>query len=721
MYNQAKYDNDKVTLGQLKESISEIEEAIPDSSEYSKNFGLTPKPPYSVGDTWTDDGRVYKCVKERLYGAFSISDWQLVATDDSNFNQFVENVYTAYELSIPNQSDGKIESFYQDEDPSTEWDTDILKEIHNGDLWYSNSSGVQRRYTKKNTNPVSYSWNIVSVPMALFNLVDGHKNIFIVKPSEYSKDDYWVIDTEEDIPTNCQIGEIVIAINNSAVYNKEDFIKKDLKTIKVNAIEDEYYNKKEINVKNSELEKYTETKIQQAKDEISLEVLSTIKPEIITVEQIGEVLKLENTPNSKGAIKKLSIKGIPIIPLYPGMAYPTPYTYPGAYNHYNLIFSNDESFNSYEELDIESPIILRAITIDDVVISDELLIYENYVSIVQNVGYDNYGNCVSLDDPIIHELKDILVPTYYGGTYIKLKHINVNVEFNCEYIKKNELSDIFTTEIETRAAINISDQNIKSKVSRGNIISEINQSPELIKILADRIMLEGIVTANNNFKILLDGSIEAKNGRFFGNVYLPSGGQVIGGDGLLSNFQYETSHDFERLGFNYYYTLDKYIADTLPLSVYIPNNFKIKEAKVTLFHMPQRMNMNTDSGVLTEWCYSRNIKLYKVDLTNILWDGWIDSEFYMDESSKMAEITEAFGSTGYTPPIPSDSDYSTKTIISGDIKNHLKSGMNNLVLKCDYEINDSSTDVLESFIAYKYSGRVLAFLDIVGYMSTEEE
>ena len=111
MYNQAKNDNESVTLGQLKN----VEEKIPDSTKYSKNFGVTPSPPYSVGDTWASDGKIYKCIKERLYGSFSMSDWELVATDDSNFNEFVENVYTAYELSIPNQSDGKIESFVQDE------------------------------------------------------------------------------------------------------------------------------------------------------------------------------------------------------------------------------------------------------------------------------------------------------------------------------------------------------------------------------------------------------------------------------------------------------------------------------------------------------------------------------------------------------------------------------------------------------------------------------
>lgn len=48
-----------------------------------------------------------------------------------------------------------------------------------------------------------------------------------------------------------------------------------------------------------------------------------------------------------------------------------------------------------------------------------------------------------------------------------------------------------------------------------------------VKIKADHIQLEGIVTANENFKILEDGSIEAKNGKFTGEINATQG--TIGG------------------------------------------------------------------------------------------------------------------------------------------------------------------------------------------------
>ena len=67
-------------------------------------------------------------------------------------------------------------------------------------------------------------------------------------------------------------------------------------------------------------------------------------------------------------------------------------------------------------------------------------------------------------------------------------------------------------------------------VQKKKIISEINQSAEEISIKAEKISLEGLVTANENFKVLEDGSIEAKNGKFTGEIYATSGkfeGEIV--------------------------------------------------------------------------------------------------------------------------------------------------------------------------------------------------
>ena len=56
-----------------------------------------------------------------------------------------------------------------------------------------------------------------------------------------------------------------------------------------------------------------------------------------------------------------------------------------------------------------------------------------------------------------------------------------------------------------------------------------------IKLTADHIQLEGLVTANNNFKVLEDGSIEAANGKFKGKIEAISGKIGSGDNAFVIN------------------------------------------------------------------------------------------------------------------------------------------------------------------------------------------
>lgn len=61
----------------------------------------------------------------------------------------------------------------------------------------------------------------------------------------------------------------------------------------------------------------------------------------------------------------------------------------------------------------------------------------------------------------------------------------------------------------------------------GNLKSFVGAGQDGVKIKASNIQLEGLVTANENFKMLKDGSIEAKNGKFTGEIESYKG--TIGG------------------------------------------------------------------------------------------------------------------------------------------------------------------------------------------------
>lgn len=75
--------------------------------------------------------------------------------------------------------------------------------------------------------------------------------------------------------------------------------------------------------------------------------------------------------------------------------------------------------------------------------------------------------------------------------------------------KKYATQDDMTS---ANSKITILSNSISSKVEKNGIISAINQTAEQVKIKANKIALEGVVTANNRFKILTDGSFSALYG-----------------------------------------------------------------------------------------------------------------------------------------------------------------------------------------------------------------
>lgn len=76
----------------------------------------------------------------------------------------------------------------------------------------------------------------------------------------------------------------------------------------------------------------------------------------------------------------------------------------------------------------------------------------------------------------------------------------------------------------------------------GNLKSFVGAGQDGVKIKAANISLEGIVTANGNFKILEDGSVETINGKFLGEVVAISG--KLGG---TRQYNYETG-EYEIVG-----------------------------------------------------------------------------------------------------------------------------------------------------------------------------
>ena len=287
MVQTPKYDNDTVNLGYLNKRLGETEESINNNNnsiaQIPKNYSTPPNPPYYKDSLLCYENKIYRCNITKLKGIFSWNDWSIVATDDSTVSDFINNTYEVEKLEIQEQIDGKIQTYYQENDPAIDWKTDLEKSKHIGDYWYNTNDNTQWRYNRiTTTTPITYAWGQVNVPKAIFDAIDTKKSIYTAKPTSYKKDDLWIIEesiSDNDLPIGIDEnpiakGDWVFSIADSDVYNKEHWVKRD-EDVSLSYLEQHYYTIGDINTSFEEIERNTDSKITKAKDEINLNVSQT--------------------------------------------------------------------------------------------------------------------------------------------------------------------------------------------------------------------------------------------------------------------------------------------------------------------------------------------------------------------------------------------------------------------------------------------------------------
>lgn len=197
-------------------------EKAQDTADHKRRvFVVQPEPPYDIGDLWTQgsNGDLMRCKVARASGSYSASDWEKASkyTDDSSLDLFINGVFKDSLNSLKTQIDGKIETWYQPNDPSLKWtkteeqpwcDIDgnkILDESgneiilvwesekaeHEGDLWHNTSDNTQWIYK-------SGIWQPQSIPNELLDKIDGKSSVYMVQPKPpYYKGDMWVTTNNE--------------------------------------------------------------------------------------------------------------------------------------------------------------------------------------------------------------------------------------------------------------------------------------------------------------------------------------------------------------------------------------------------------------------------------------------------------------------------------------------------------------------------------------------
>jgi hypothetical protein len=202
-------------------ALATAEKAQDTANHKRRVFVVQPEPPYDIGDLWTQgsNGDLMRCKVARASGSYSVDDWEKASkyTDDSSLDLFINGVFKDSLNSLKTQIDGKIETWYQPNDPSIKWtkteeypwcDIDgnkILDESgneivlvwesekveHEGDLWHNTTDNTQWIYN-------SGVWQPQSIPDELLDKIDGKSSVYMVQPKPpYYEGDLWVTTNSE--------------------------------------------------------------------------------------------------------------------------------------------------------------------------------------------------------------------------------------------------------------------------------------------------------------------------------------------------------------------------------------------------------------------------------------------------------------------------------------------------------------------------------------------
>lgn len=202
-------------------ALAAAEKAQDTANHKRRVFVVQPEPSYDIGDLWAQgsNGDLMRCRVARASGSYDSSDWEKASkyTDDSSFTSFLNGAYKDTLSEIQNQIDGKIETWYQPNDPSLKWikteeypwcDIDgnkILDESgneivlvwesekveHEGDLWHNTTDNTQWIYN-------SGVWKPQSIPDELLDKIDGKSSVYMVQPKPpYYEGDLWVTTNSE--------------------------------------------------------------------------------------------------------------------------------------------------------------------------------------------------------------------------------------------------------------------------------------------------------------------------------------------------------------------------------------------------------------------------------------------------------------------------------------------------------------------------------------------
>lgn len=180
----------------------------------------TPTEPFDKGDLWIKqvEGKTETWV-------YNGTDW--VKSEDKDLADFSAAINEEL-AGIKGQLDGKAETWYQVNDPSTNW-TD--KASHEGDIWYNTTNGTTNYWNGS-------AWEQMDIPKDVFDTIDGKSSIFVDSYADakagtgiickgYKERDLWIL--PEDATVNgvkYYKGDMLTAVSNNTNFDETNWKKK---------------------------------------------------------------------------------------------------------------------------------------------------------------------------------------------------------------------------------------------------------------------------------------------------------------------------------------------------------------------------------------------------------------------------------------------------------------------------------------------------------------
>lgn len=180
----------------------------------------TPTKPFDKGDLWIK--QVGDKTETWVYNGVN---W--VKSEDKDLADFSAAVNEEL-AGIKGQLDGKAETWYQVDDPSTNW-TD--KASHEGDIWYNTTNGTTNYWNGS-------AWEQMDIPKDVFDTIDGKSSIFVDSYADakagtgvickgYKERDLWIL--PEDATVNgvkYYKGDMLTAVSNNTNFDETNWKKK---------------------------------------------------------------------------------------------------------------------------------------------------------------------------------------------------------------------------------------------------------------------------------------------------------------------------------------------------------------------------------------------------------------------------------------------------------------------------------------------------------------